>query len=115
VSDAPELRLTPEEQHRIWAMRLALIDITGRQPRPRGEKPWVLKHARQALIDEINARGGDWALILEEVLVLLDSALMHMFNTPDDSGSGHVVDLKAIGAWLADELDGELYRIEHDL
>jgi hypothetical protein len=40
----------------------------------------------------------------------------HSAGVPvDDSGSGHVVDLKAIGAWLADELDGELYRIEHDL
>jgi hypothetical protein len=115
VSDVPQLRLTPEEQHRIWAMRLALVDITGRQPRPRGEARWVLKHARQALVDEINARGGDWMLILEEVLGLLDSALMHMFSIPDDSGGGHHVDLKAIGAWLADELDSELYLIEHDL
>jgi hypothetical protein len=28
MSDVPQLRLTPEEQHRTWAMRLALTDVT---------------------------------------------------------------------------------------
>jgi hypothetical protein len=86
MDDAPQLKLTPEEQHRVWAMRLAMTDVTWHMPAGR-EKTWNMRHARQALIDEINAAGGDWVIIAEEILGLLDTALTNMFSTEDRRSS----------------------------
>lgn len=94
-------------------MRLALADISWHLPGPKN--PEVFEHARQVVIDEINNRGGNWADILDEVLGLLDNALMDMFSTPDpDCPNHHAVDVVAITEWLADQIEDELDRIEHD-
>ena len=91
-------------------MRLALTSITApcREVRQ-------LRQAHRVVIDEVNTRGGDWMVILDEVLKLLNTALEDMFSKPDQSRGCSVVDLEAVGEWLADQLDNELCCIEHDV
>jgi hypothetical protein len=95
-------------------MRLALTGISWHLPGP--ERPEQLGIAYRAIVDEIVSCGGDWPAIVDELLGVLQCALLDVFHKPVPNvgvGRVYVVNTASVTQWLADHLDSELDEIEH--
>ncbi|MGO9352481.1 MAG: hypothetical protein ACLP3C_17305 [Mycobacterium sp.] len=84
---------TPDDEHLIWAYRLALTTVTGNVD------------ACEDTIKDVNACGGCWACITREALGVLVEALANWFAAYGEPPRGAA---ECSARWLEMRLDQKL-------